>query len=153
MIKDEIKNYTDKMNIKFAITNYVNIGKLAYSMARMIKKEFKENNSIQFDSEDIRCLIIAIDKTLKALYKKVDCWNFKKHLEKTYDKLTIPVLVDELTERRKIVNVIQNISATLCTLNALSVWLEVKESYDIQQKNKSDDLFNDSILEALMEAW
>lgn len=77
MIKDEIKKYTDKMNIKFAITNYVNIHNLSYKMARMIKKEFKENNSIQFDSEDIRAFIIAIDKTLKALYKKVDCWNFK----------------------------------------------------------------------------
>lgn len=153
MIKDEIKKYTEKMNIKFAITNYINIGRLAYRMARSIKKGFEGNNYIQFDSEDIRAFIIATDKTLKALYKKVDCWNFKKHLEKTYDKLTIPILVEELTERRKIVNVIQNISATLCTLNALSVWLEVKESYDIQQKNKSDDLFNDSVLEALMEVW
>ena len=68
--QEKIQYYKEKMSVKFALDNYINIAKLADEIRRYIKKNAIEKK-IAFNSSDVRGLVMAIGKVHKSINKQI----------------------------------------------------------------------------------
>ena len=81
-IQERIKYYTDNMSLSFFIKSTAKLEILEKDVRRLIKKELKGEKVVQFTSQDLRSLVIALEKVHKLLNKKISFYEFDKLLEK-----------------------------------------------------------------------
>lgn len=152
-IQEKIKYYTDNMSLSFFIKSTAKLEILEKDVRRLIKKELKGEKVVQFTSQDLRSLVIALEKVHKLLNKKISFYEFDKLLEKKYKKVDAKILTQETHNLAQYINGARICQMLLSTNNYWAAILRMIEMQYQQEKEESDDIFNHAIITGLLEIF
>lgn len=152
-IQEKINYYSKEMSLNFFIKNYVNFEKLDEQLKKLTKRELKGERIIQFNSQDLRTYVLALEKVHKALNKKISYFEFNKYLENKYQLLDGKSLT---LETHKLGEYIRAASICQMLLSRANYWATITRMIEMQyeqEKEKSDEIFNHEILSGLLEIF
>lgn len=152
-IQEKINYYSKEMSLNFFIKNYVNFEKLDEQLKKLTKRELKGERIIQFNSQDLRTYVLALEKAHKALNKKISYFEFSKYLENKYKLLDGKTLA---LETHKLGEYIRAASICQMLLSRANYWATITRMIEMQyeqEKEKSDEIFNHEILSGLLEIF
>ena len=152
-IQERIKYFTDNMSLPFFIKSAVKLELLEKDVRRYIKKEVKGEKVVQFTSQDLRSYVMTLEKTHKALNKKISFYEFDKYLEGKYKKLDAKILTQETHNLAQYINGARICQMLLSTNNYWAAILKMIEMQYQQEKEASDEVFNHEILSGLLEIF
>ena len=149
-IIEKINYFADNSSkIKFLRQNYVNIQKLSDEIKRYICKALNDKNLPIFMAQDLRHLVINLNKGLKLVNKKIEFVSIKDRFKK-FDKITDVEFSEVMTNLCEYMTIAKYLQESYSILNYLAVTLELHE---MQINNESaESVFNDAILEVLIQA-
>lgn len=151
-IKEKINYYSSQMSLNFFIKSYIKLDLLEKDIGRYLKREFKGNTNLQFESQDLRSLVIALEKTHKAFNKKISFQTFRKTLEK-YKKVDGDIINKETQHFAHSVACVINCQRLLALFNYHATATYLIELKHQQEKEASDEIFNHEILSGLLEIF
>ena len=140
------------MNRRFAEINLIKMIKTMKEIKSYITKEIRGTRNLQFTSQDMRRWAMALSKTLKALMRDVEFDRFQDKLYKN-SKITNDVFIEECKNIQKKLNLAMDLQPLTLEVNYYATIVYVLEEKIRTMQEESDDLFNDAILSALIEAY
>ena len=151
-ISEKINYYADNMSFKFAIVNYIKMTQTLKELKRYVTREIKGDKNLIVSSQDMRRWAMSLNKLIKKLQRDGEFDKFKNSLEK-HVKITNDVFIKECKEMQKKLNLAMDLQPLTLEVNYYStiIWI-IEEKYRTL-KEQDDDLFNDAILTALVEAY
>lgn len=151
-IQEKINYYADNISFKFATINYIKMEQTMKDLKRYVTREICGYKNLQVTSHDMRRWAMSLNKLFKKIQCDCEFDKFKKRLEKNV-KITNEVFIKDCKETQKKMTLLMNLQALMLELNyyATVIWV-IEEKYKTL-KEQDDDLFNDVILSALVEAW
>ena len=151
--QEKLKYFTEKMSLPFFIKSTVKLEQLDNELAKYTKRELKGERCFNYTSQEVRAYILSLEKVHKALNKKISFYEFDKYLGKKYTKLDGKTLT---LETHKLAQYISGARICQMLLSRGHYWATITKMIEMQyqqEKEKSDDIFNDAILCGLMEAY
>ena len=151
-IQEKINYYADNMSFKFATINYIKMEQTMKDLKRYVTREIHGDKNLQVTSYDMRRWAMALNKLFKKTQSDCEFDKFKKRLEKNV-KITNDIFINDCKETQKKMTLLMNLQALMLELNYYTTVIWVIEEKYKTLKEQDDDLFNDVILSALVEAW
>lgn len=151
-IQEKINYYADNMSLKFATMNYIKMTQTMKDLKRYVSREIQGYKNLQITSYDMRRWAMSLNKLFKKNLNDCEFNKFQKRLEKN-TKITNEVFIADCRETQKKMILLMNLQALMLELNyyATVIWV-IEEKYKTI-KEQDDELFNDIVLSALVEAW
>ena len=143
--QEKIQYYKEKMSVKFALDNYINIAKLADEIRRYIKKNAIEKK-IAFNSSDVRGFVMAIGKVHKSINKQIDFAEQEKRLKK-YDCINDDAFSDYTNDFLQRAACLRDLQSSYSILNYCAMILKWQEIQNTKQNN--DLLFNQELIKTV----
>ena len=151
-ISEKINYYADNMSHKFVKINIVKMCKTFSDVKRYVAREIKGDKNLQFTSDDMRKWAISLNKVFKKMQRETE-----------FDKLRDDLFVNGMPDNKHIIEVCNNtkqfdnltlhFQPLVINVNYYATIVDLLERKWQQIKEESDDLFNDAILSALVEAY
>ena len=151
-ISEKLEYYTDNISYKFVKFNIIKMFQTHKELKRYINREFKGDRNLIVSSEVLRLYAIELTKLFKKINRECEFDKFRQTLE-NHKRVDNKVFTNECKNIQEKMNLVKNLQPLVLELNYYSTIVYMLEELDRQNKEKSDDLFNDAILNALIEAY
>ena len=151
-ISQKLEYYTENISYKFVKFNIIKMFQTHKELKRYIIREFKGEKNLIVSSEVLRRYAIELTKLFKKLNRDCEFDKFRQALEK-HKKVDNKTFINECESIKEKMQLLMNLQPLVLELNYYSTITYLLEELDRQNKEKSDDLFNDAILSALIEAY
>ena len=160
---EDIKNYSEKMNVTFFSKNWVKVCNLEKEISRHLQKYMRDRSyKLTFTSQDLRSLTVKLEKVHKGLNTTSTFMALKKKFNK-YDIIPPVALSDILKENAIKLALARKAQESLGFLNRYCAVLNVLEEgvalFEAQERKrveeekiKDAEAFNKVLIEALNEA-
>ena len=152
LMQEKIQQIVNNMSVKYIVSNYIKLRRLELDIRRYIAKELKKEGDIQFTSQDVRALVMAIKAIHKKLNNIIDFSQFKKRFNK-YDKVSnkeIKIEVLKIAEYMRCARDLQEVYSKLCYDEVILDFVEMRKA---QVKAENEELLSKAILEGLQESY
>lgn len=151
-ISEKLEYYTDNINFKFIKFNLFKMFQTHKELKRYIIREFKGEKNLIVSSEVLRRYAIEITKLFKKLNRDCEFDKFRQALEK-HKKVDNNTFINECENIKEKMQLLMNLQPLVLELNYYSTIIYLLEECKRQDEERSDDLFNDAILSALIAAY
>lgn len=151
-IQERINYFADNMTPKFVKINIIKMCQTFSDVKRYVAREIKGDKNLQFTSDDMRKWAISLNKVFKKMQRETE-----------FDKLRDDLFVNGMPDNKHIIevctktkqfdNLTLHLQPLVINVNYYATIVSLLEKKWEQIKEESDDLFNDAILSALVEAY
>lgn len=151
-IQEEIRYYCNNLNVKFAKANSFRLRDLEHRIRRFITKALRDKTLPDFTATDLRALVLAIGKVHRAINKSIEFTSITEKLKKkNYEVIDQKAQEELFGPKIQEYNTARELQACYSLFNYLASLLDMAETSHRYLKEKSDEMFNLAILEAIDE--
>lgn len=151
-IQEEIRYFAENLNVKFAKANSIRLRELEKRVRRYISKALRDKTLPEFTAMDLRVLVLAIGKTHRAINKSIEFTSITEKLKKkNYEVIDQKAQEELFGPKIQEYNTARELQACYSLFNYLASLLDMAETSHKYLKEKSDEMFNLAILEAIDE--
>lgn len=151
-ISEKLEYYTNNINYKFIKFNLFKMFQTHKELKRYISREFKGDRNLIVSSEVLRRYAIELTKFFKKLNRDCEFDKFRQAFEK-HKKVDNKIFCEECKGITEKMQMAMDLQPLVLEVNYYSTIVYMLEELDRQNKEKSDGLFNDAVLSALIEAF
>lgn len=166
-IKDEIKYFTEKFTVKLAKSRMDNLLKLMENLTKNVDKIYKDERKPIFTSQDIRSLLVTLEKVHKNLNKQITYTQSQNRIVekskitrgatlKETQNLHWKIFTNELQNMKQMARNAIDLQVVIAQLNKLACIMYVFEFIEEKEKVKKEKedsyILEHAIWEALNEA-
>lgn len=174
-VAEKLNYYIENFNIKTGLARHGQLDILASDIARYIKKELKNKTkkpTLQFTSQQLRALVLKIDKVLKQSNKIIlfvkqrdllekRILSAKKLIQKETDqekinKIRSQIFIDHTNHIAKFIELSKNLQKAFSLFNYYALEVEIIETMqkdyekELAEKKAKDDAFLREELEFIL---
>lgn len=151
-ISEKINYYADNMSPKFVKINIIKMCQTFRQIKRYVDRELNDNRNIQFTSDDLRRWAISANKVFKKMQRDTEFDKFRDDLF-SEGLPTVEHIRDVATKTKQYLTLVQDLQILVHNINYYATAVYLLEERYKKAKQDGDELFNDVVLAALVEAW
>ena len=151
-IQEKINYFTENMSMRFAEINLIKMIQTMKDLKRYVSREIQGDRNLIFSSQDLRFFAIELNKLLKRLHRDIEFDRFRNKLE-SRKVLDSKAWIEECQAIQKKLNLAVNLQPIVLEVNYYAVVVDMLERMAQQEKEKSDEIFTNEIMNGLLEIF